>query len=83
MLFIPAGREALLQCDGGIVKKGLDGDSLCVKAHKKQYGQSQHFLDLNCRWLESILQAVHCYLALNLTQTFVQYEYKLKQHFVY
>lgn len=32
---MPAGKEALLQDFGGIVKKSLDGDSLCVKAHKK------------------------------------------------
>lgn len=42
-LFIPAGREALLKCNGEVIKKGLDGDSLYVKALKKQYGHSQHF----------------------------------------
>lgn len=32
---MPAGKEALLQDCGGIVKKNLEGDSLCVKTHKK------------------------------------------------
>lgn len=68
---MPDGKDCLLQECGGMVKKSLDGANLCVKAHKK-YGQSQHFLHLNCRWFESILQAAHCCLALNLSQTSVQ-----------
>lgn len=40
---MPAGKDALLQDCGGIVKESLDGDNLCVKARKKD-GQSQHFL---------------------------------------
>lgn len=68
MLFIPVVREALLRWDAGTVKKSLGKGSLCVKAHKNQYGQSQHFLGFNCRWFESMLRAVCCYLAVNLSK---------------
>lgn len=39
VLFMPAGKEALLLDCGGIVKKRLDVDSLCVKPIKRSMGR--------------------------------------------